>query len=342
MLTVKIYTCSKKVLEWKSLPAKIAAIEGVLNTAKNANFKVSIEYKKLKPEVVDGRVTHAYMDTLRKRDLSDFILLHFTEQYRDLFKIKPTLRGSRHNDDDDVGEMYFWADENTRRGRYNQFIETCLHEIRHELCAGIGIYDDTHNIHGTNNTLREAFTDLDIEKYRPTRQSTKTLLRKVLYAIINKLTPTKPTTLHNRLPADYNEKISQEYGVQNTAYALTGRHIGIDYACPIGTPVFAPWEGKVTVTGEHGTLGKFCYFEYEFEGKKRVERLLHLNTIPMAGSYSRGDVIAYSGNTGFSTGPHLHVDGWWDEVNIGSINKTNWDTLTYNPKINTVQPSSTA
>ena len=44
----------------------------------------------------------------------------------------------------------------------------------------------------------------------------------------------------------YRDLISQVYGVVDPiSYPQTGHHIGTDYACPVGTPVLAPWDGEV-------------------------------------------------------------------------------------------------
>ena len=335
MHTIKIYTTDKKVLKWRSLRGKLEVITEVLNKAKNADFRIDIVHTDQVPEVKDGRVTHAFMDKLREDTLADFVVLHMTNDQRKEFGIKPSLRGSRHNDTDTVGEMYVWADEKTTRGKtYSQFIETILHEIRHELMAGMRLADDTHVLHGTDGTLVDQFKQLDMAKYRPLRQVQKTLLQRVLAEIVRRLTPTPapiPTTLHKRFYKDY--RISQGYGVKNSIYELTGRHIGVDWATPVGTPILAPFDGEMTVVGTHGSLGHFGYFEYTFNGKKRVERVLHLQEEPKRGKYKRGSEIAYSGNTGFSKGAHTHIDGWWGEVNIGLINKDNWDKITYNPLV---------
>lgn len=332
MLTLKIITTDPTLLKWRSLNNKINAIKGVLNTAKNAQFFISVEYRDVVPEVVNGFITHAFMDNLRKGLHDDFVVLHMSNEQRKTFKIKPSLRGARQRDNDTVGEMYLWADENTTRGpKYNQFIETTLHELRHEIMAGLGLPDNTHELHGKDGTLVNEFHYLDMAKYRPKRQAKNSLLRRTLVELIGRLRAPKPTTLHKRFHQNY--RISQDYGVINPVYKLTGRHIGIDWATPIGTPILAPWDGEMTVVGTHGSLGHFGYYEYEYAGRKRVERILHLQEVPVAGKYKRGAEIAYSGNTGFSTGPHTHIDGWWDEINTGLINSKNWDKLTYNPNI---------
>lgn len=127
--------------------------------------------------------------------------------------------------------------------------------------------------------------------------------------------------------------VSYKYGVPDAAYSLTGHHVGTDYATPIGTPVLAPKDGEVVVAGKSASLGNFCHYRYQHEGKHYVARFLHLNQVPLYGNYKAGEQIAVTGNTGMSTGPHCHVDVWKDEVRLDLINRENWDEMTVDPKI---------
>lgn len=333
MLKVLILSTNTEALKWKSLPKKLSEIEDILNTVKNGKFEVTFfTNEDLKPEVVDGRITHKWFDDfsfpLYERGY-DFVLLHFSGEQKKQWGILPTLGGSSHtNDGDLVGEAWFWADEkSTRKGRI-RFVETCLHEMSHLLAKGTHVIDETHVADEKKGTVKSLFKTYDMSLYLKQEKEISRLQK-----LITLLKPKQPTTLHKRLPEPYNEYITQGYGVKNSAYKATGHHIGVDYGVPLNTSIYAPWNGEVTVTGTHGTLGNFCYFEYEWEGKKRVERFLHLIRVPERGKYKRGEVVAYSGNTGMSTGPHFHCDGWWDEVNTSIINAKNFTQLTYNPHI---------
>jgi len=157
------------------------------------------------------------------------------------------------------------------------------------------------------------------------------LKAKVAYLIAMLKSISMPDTLFH--PVQFKPlMISQVYGIASSRYPRTGRHIGTDYAIPIGTPLYAPWAGKVTTSGTTATLGNFCHYEYTFNGQKWEERWCHLNAVPKLGAYKRGDRVAISGNTGQSTGPHLHREKWIDDVRIDLITKLNWANLTVDPE----------
>ena len=91
---------------------------------------------------------------------------------------------------------------------------------------------------------------------------------------------------------------------------FTGRrefHKGLDIASRIGTPVIAPADGIVKFVGKRGLLGRMCVIDH---GHGMVTRYGHLNkTLKQKGEVvKRGDIIAEMGNSGRSTGPHLHYE----------------------------------
>jgi murein DD-endopeptidase MepM/ murein hydrolase activator NlpD len=88
-------------------------------------------------------------------------------------------------------------------------------------------------------------------------------------------------------------------------------HEGIDMAAPIGTPVYATAEGVVIYAGWQNGYGRLIKIQHEFGIETRYG---HLNAIDVqvGQRVSRGDHIGDMGNSGRSTGPHLHY-----EVRIG-------------------------
>jgi murein DD-endopeptidase MepM/ murein hydrolase activator NlpD len=91
---------------------------------------------------------------------------------------------------------------------------------------------------------------------------------------------------------------------------FTGRtqpHLGIDLAADIGTPVYATAEGKVSSVETDLGLGKMIRISH-LSGYTTV--YAHLSRIKVKiGQYvKRGEVIGAVGNTGYTTGPHLHYE----------------------------------
>ena len=112
-------------------------------------------------------------------------------------------------------------------------------------------------------------------------------------------------------------RITQEYGV--FSYLYKGKsHNGIDIGgTPIGTPVYAAADGQVQTIGDNdkSSYQKYQYGKYILlKHNNNLSTLYaHLSRIVVGAgtSVSRGDLIGYSGNTGYSTGPHLHFGVYW-------------------------------
>lgn len=93
---------------------------------------------------------------------------------------------------------------------------------------------------------------------------------------------------------------------------VTGRlvpHQGVDFIVPIGTPVLAVGDGEVLISQNGGAAGNYVAIRHD---NQYVTRYMHLkNLLVKPGQQvKRGDRIALSGNTGRSTGPHLHFEVW--------------------------------
>lgn len=103
--------------------------------------------------------------------------------------------------------------------------------------------------------------------------------------------------------------ITQGYGATSFAQrAYKSRfHNGIDFNAPIGTPIFAAESGKVVAVGDNGRVqfGKFVAIQHN-NNLTTLYAHLSRQLVQEGAEVQRGDLIGYSGNTGYSTGPHLH------------------------------------
>ncbi|SEW15963.1 Murein DD-endopeptidase MepM and murein hydrolase activator NlpD, contain LysM domain [Cognatiyoonia koreensis] len=88
-------------------------------------------------------------------------------------------------------------------------------------------------------------------------------------------------------------------------------HAGTDFAGPIGTPIYATADGVVTSAGWSSGYGRLIKIQHEFGIETRYA---HLNSmrVSVGQRVSRGQRIGDMGNSGRSTGPHLHY-----EVRVG-------------------------
>lgn len=108
--------------------------------------------------------------------------------------------------------------------------------------------------------------------------------------------------------------ITQEYGT--TAFAQraykTKFHNGIDFRAPISTPIYAAEDGKVFSVGDNGRVqyGKFIVIKHN-NNLATLYAHLSRQIIGVGAFIKKGDIIGYSGNTGYSTGPHLHFGAYW-------------------------------
>jgi murein DD-endopeptidase MepM/ murein hydrolase activator NlpD len=92
-------------------------------------------------------------------------------------------------------------------------------------------------------------------------------------------------------------------------------HEGIDISNAIGTPVVAPADGLVVKVGREYGYGKILVINH---GRGIVTRYGHLHRIhaKIGQKIRRGDLIAEVGNTGRSTGPHLHYEVKVNKVSV--------------------------
>jgi len=84
-------------------------------------------------------------------------------------------------------------------------------------------------------------------------------------------------------------------------------HEGLDIANRPGTPIYAPADGIVTFTGIRGGYGKFIVISHGF-GYETAYGHMYSIDVKEGDIVSRGDYIGTIGNTGRTTGPHLHYE----------------------------------
>lgn len=91
-------------------------------------------------------------------------------------------------------------------------------------------------------------------------------------------------------------------------YKISKFHAGMDFTCSVGTEVYVTGDGVVeTVNFSYGGYGNEIVVNHGYGYKTRYAHLSRFKVRP-GQKVKRGDVIANTGNTGKSTGPHLHYE----------------------------------
>lgn len=105
-------------------------------------------------------------------------------------------------------------------------------------------------------------------------------------------------------------RISSGFGMRrHPVLGYSRMHKGVDFAVPRGTPVYAAGDGVVDQVGKKGGYGNYLRIRHTSE---YVTAYAHLHKyasgLKKGRKVKQGQVVAYSGNTGVSTGPHLHYE----------------------------------
>lgn len=103
-------------------------------------------------------------------------------------------------------------------------------------------------------------------------------------------------------------------------YKTMHLHSGMDFSAPIGTPIYATGDGIVESADNLAQgYGNHVVINHNF-GYKTLYGHMSRYAVRRGQKVKRGDVIGYVGNTGMSTGPHLHYEVIKNDVKINPIN----------------------
>ena len=103
-------------------------------------------------------------------------------------------------------------------------------------------------------------------------------------------------------------------------YKVKKFHSGIDFSAPIGTPIYATADGKVSkAKSRFSGYGKLVEIDHGFGYKTRYAHMLDFE-VREGQNVKRGQIIGYVGNTGLSTAPHLHYEIIKNNKKINPVN----------------------
>ncbi len=112
-----------------------------------------------------------------------------------------------------------------------------------------------------------------------------------------------------RTPID-GARLSSGYGKRrHPVLGYTRMHRGVDFSAPSGTPVMAAGDGVVEFAGPNGGYGRYLRIRHNASFKSAYAHLKGFSKNVRVGSrVKQGQIVAYVGSTGMSTGPHLHYE----------------------------------
>lgn len=105
-------------------------------------------------------------------------------------------------------------------------------------------------------------------------------------------------------------RVSSHYGNRHhPTLGYTKMHKGVDFAAPTGTPIYAAGNGVITEIGWKSGYGKFIQIKHSQNLSTAYAHASNFSKNLKLGSIvKQGQVIAYVGSTGRTTGPHLHYE----------------------------------
>lgn len=166
-----------------------------------------------------------------------------------------------------------------------------------------------------DNQLASVFTLIDevskkinFEKYNNKEISDKLEKNSILF---ESLPAIRPTGSHF---------LTSGFGMRrHPILHITRMHEGIDFNTDIGSPVYATGNGKIDFVGTKGGYGLTVEIDHGF-GYRTVYAHLSEVDVKENTKVKRGMVIAKSGNSGISTGPHLHYEVHHNGVSLDPLN----------------------
>lgn len=205
-----------------------------------------------------------------------------------------------------------------------------LHGVPHQILHSM-ITAFSHNIdfqrgikEGDNfGLMYTVFTDPETGRQRPGT---------LLYAMLT--ADGKPNYIYRYKPKNgvmgfYNEKgegtgnrkglmktpvdgarLSSGFGHRHhPVLGYTKHHKGVDFACPVGTPIMAAGDGVVERVGPYGAYGNYILLRHNNGYKTAYAHLSRYAKDLRKGMHvQQGKIIGYVGRTGRTTGPHLHYE----------------------------------
>ena len=272
-----------------------------------------------------GIVTYIYINFLNTRVST---LKQETKNHQDAIKFLQ-----------EMSETY--KAKNTLLNKQNERLSYLIQESSDKLSSVNEKLEEVEEMIGFGPDLNASFhTRLEVEREQLTEKLKQELKTQQISNIQKTLLL---NSIPNGKPLKYT-RISSPYGYR--IHPVTHKqsfHPALDLKAKRGTPIYAPASGVVVFAKRKGPYGNFLLIAHSYGFQTAYG---HLNKFAVkSGDYvNKGDLIAYVGNTGRSTGPHLHyeiryLDKWldpkpfikWNLENINDISdkitRVDWKSI---------------
>lgn len=226
--------------------------------------------------------------------------------YHNLFGIKGTVEGNvitfKTQENDGSGNLY------TIDATFRQYedYEATFKDYAKLLKEGLAHDNDFYK--GTWKSETDSYEDAT--EFLTGRYATDTQYGEKLNALIEAYALTSYDKEKAELPEGTDEMV---HPVANPVVASSfgprggGFHRGVDFAAPLGTPIFASLAGTVIRSEYHASWGNYVAIEHE-NGLTTLYAHNNQNLVTVGQTVEQGEIIASMGSTGNSTGPHLHFE----------------------------------
>ncbi len=272
---------------------------------KISDFKLALEQSLLEIQYTEdiGRITHI----LAKRDLSE-ILAEINNQTELNIRIKEEVGTLRQ---EKIQLETNKVDKEKKKTQLSEF-QTALADKKKVV-----EYNKTQKDKVLKETKNQEKT---YQQLLAEKRAAKAAFEKELFEYESKLKFTlDPSTIPKAgssvlsWPVD-KVRITQLFGKTVAAKRLyvSGSHNGVDFGVPIGTPVKAALSGTVAGAGDTdltcpgASFGRWVFIRHP-NGLASIYAHLSVISVKEGDTVTTGQIIGYSGNTGYSTGPHLHL-----------------------------------
>jgi murein DD-endopeptidase MepM/ murein hydrolase activator NlpD len=155
-------------------------------------------------------------------------------------------------------------------------------------------------VHSIDTTIRKLTARIDAQKKSYTQLIDLVKNKEKLLAATPAIQPVSNKDL-NRIASGFGYRI-------DPVYKTVKLHAGLDFAAPIGTPIYATADGTVTEAGfSDGGYGNHVVINHGYGYETLYGHMVRIKA--RNGQHvKRGEVIGYVGSTGKSTGPHCHYE----------------------------------